>query len=99
MYPSIILATIKKAVRYFARKITKETKNTINVCLELIHFKMSSTLIYFDGEYYEYHGVEIEEQGLVIGNYMTFKVVKQLNPIGIMKIFTKPNSNLCMQES
>ena len=29
---------------------------------------------------------------------MTFKVIKQLNPIGAMKTFTKPNSNLCMQE-
>ena len=30
---------------------------------------MSSTLIYFDGEYYKYHGVEREEQGLAIGGY------------------------------
>ena len=30
---------------------------------------MSSTLIYFDGEYYEYHGGEREEKGLVIGGY------------------------------
>ena len=29
---------------------------------------------------------------------MTFKVIKQLNPIGAMKTFTKPNVNLCMQE-
>ena len=29
---------------------------------------------------------------------MTFKLVKQLNPIGIMKTFTKPNFNLCMEE-
>ena len=29
---------------------------------------------------------------------MTFKVVKQLNPIGAMKTFTKPNCNLCMEE-
>ena len=29
---------------------------------------------------------------------MTFKVVKQLNPIGAMKKFTKPNYNLCMEE-
>ena len=29
---------------------------------------------------------------------MTFKVVKQLNPIDAMKILTKPNYNLCMQE-
>ena len=30
--------------------------------------------------------------------YMAFKVVKQLNPIGAMKTFTKPNCNLCMEE-
>ena len=29
---------------------------------------------------------------------MTFKVITQLNPIGVMKTFTKPNCNLCMQE-
>ena len=29
---------------------------------------------------------------------MIFKILKQLNPIGAMKIFTKPNCNLCMQE-
>ena len=29
---------------------------------------------------------------------MTFKVVKQINLIGAMKIFTKPNYNLCMEE-
>ena len=30
--------------------------------------------------------------------YMTFKVVKQLNTIGAMKTFTKPNCNICMEE-
>ena len=45
MYPSINLATIKKAVRFFARTLTTETKKTINLCLELIRFGMSSTLI------------------------------------------------------
>ena len=30
--------------------------------------------------------------------YMTFKVVNQLNPIGTMNTFTKPNCNLCMEE-
>ena len=29
---------------------------------------------------------------------ITFKVIKQLNPIDAMKIFKKPNCNLCMQE-
>ena len=28
--------------------------------------------------------------------YMTFKLVKQLTPIGAMKTFTKSNCNLCM---
>ena len=69
MYPSIKIATIKKAVRFFARTLTTATKKTINLCLELINFGMSSTLIFFDGEYYEYHGGEKEEQGLAIGGY------------------------------
>ena len=30
--------------------------------------------------------------------YMTFKVAKQLNPIGVMKTFKKPNCDLCMEE-
>ena len=29
---------------------------------------------------------------------MQFKVLKQLNPIGAMKTFTKPNCNLCTKE-
>ena len=29
---------------------------------------------------------------------MTFRLINQLNPIGAMKTFTKPNCNLCMQE-
>ena len=69
MYPSIKLATIKNAVRFFARKLTSETKKTINLCLDLIQFGMSYTIISFDGEYYEYHRWEREEQGLAIGGY------------------------------
>ena len=55
MYPSIKLATIRKILRFFARKLTSETKNTINLCLELIHFGISSNLIPFNREYYKYH--------------------------------------------
>ena len=29
---------------------------------------------------------------------MTFKVVKQINPIGAMKTFTKPNCNIYTEE-
>ena len=69
MYPLIKLSTIRKAVIFFARKLTAETKKTINLCLEIICFGMSSTLIYFDSKYYTYHGGEREEQGLLIGGY------------------------------
>ena len=69
MYPSVKLTTIKKAVRFFARKLTSETKKTNNLCLDLIKFGMSSTLISFDGDYYKYRGGEREEQGLSIGGY------------------------------
>ena len=30
--------------------------------------------------------------------HFTFKLVKQLKPIGSMKTFTKPNLNLCLEE-
>ena len=69
MYSSIKLATIKKAMRFFARKLTSEVKKTINLCLDLIQFGMSLTLISFDAEYYKYHGRERDKQGLAIGGY------------------------------
>ena len=45
-------------MRFFTRKLTTATKKAINLCLELIRFGMSSTLISFDGKYHEYHGGE-----------------------------------------
>ena len=50
-------------------KLTSETKKKINLCLYLIQFGMSSTLISLDREYYKYHGGDREEQGLAIGRY------------------------------
>ena len=69
MYLSIKLSIIKKAVRLFTRKLTTVTKKTINLCMELIRFGMSSTLIYSGGEYYKYHGDKNEKQGLAIDGY------------------------------
>ena len=69
MYPSIKLSTIKNSIRLFARTLTAATKKTVNLCLELIRFGMSSTLISFYGDYYGYHGGKKEEQGLAIGGY------------------------------
>ena len=45
MFLLIKLSTSKKVVIVFARKLTAATKKTINLCLELIRFGMSSTLI------------------------------------------------------
>ena len=64
MYPSIKPSTIKKAIKLIAA-----TKKTINCCLELICFIISSPLTSFVGEYYEYNGGKKEEQGLAIGGY------------------------------
>ena len=60
MYPSIKLSTIKKSVVLFTIKLTAASKKTVNICLDLIRFGMSSTLICFNGEYYEYHGSKRE---------------------------------------
>ena len=45
MYPSIKISTIKKTVRLFASNLTSATKKKMNLCLELVRFIMSSTLI------------------------------------------------------
>ena len=36
--------------------------------------------------------------GTYLRKYMTFKVLKKLNPIGTTKMFTKSNINLCTEE-
>ena len=51
MYPSIKLSTIKKVMRLFASKLTAATNKTINICLEIIRFGISSTLISFNMKY------------------------------------------------
>ena len=63
MYPSIKLSTIKKVVIFFAMKVTTATKKNINLCLELVRFGMSSTLVSFDGKYHEYHGGKNKNKG------------------------------------
>ena len=44
------------------------------------------------------HNFNTTTSSTYLRKYMTFKVVKQLNPIGAMKTFTKPNCSLCMEE-
>ena len=69
VYPYIKLTTIKKVVRFFSKGLAPATKNTINIFLDIIRFRMISTLISFCGDYYKYRGGGDKEQGLVIGGY------------------------------
>ena len=75
MYLSIKLTKIKKAVIYFTKLLIAATKKTTNLCLELIRFGFSSTLIYFDGDYYECHWGEKMEEGLEIVWYESYLLV------------------------
>ena len=54
---------------WFPHAVIRLVEDVFALCLDLIQFGMSLTLIAFDGEYYEYHGGEREEQGLAIGGY------------------------------
>ena len=60
---------INKAVIYFTKGNIATTNKTTNLCLEIIHFEMSSTLISFNGYSYKYHGWGNKEQRLEIGGY------------------------------
>ena len=53
---------------------------------------MSSTLIYFDKEYYKYHGREREEQGLAIGGYE----LEFLADLVASYLFEKAKANFCL---
>ena len=74
MYPSIKFQLIYDAVLYYADALPPppppETHRTINLCLDLIFFGMTNTLIAFQDEYYLYDGdLKPAERGLTIGGY------------------------------
>ena len=48
MYPSIKLPLVKKAISYFTRNLQKSQQYTVKLCLKLIAFGMSSTLLTFE---------------------------------------------------
>ena len=54
MYPSIKLPLVKKEISYFTRNLPKSQQSNVKLCLELIAFGMSSTLLTFEDKYYEY---------------------------------------------
>ena len=70
MYPSIKFSLVEKAVNHFAANLSSENKKTIKLCLQLIKFGMSNTLLIFLDKYYEYGGSSNpSNRGLTIGGY------------------------------
>ena len=48
MYPLIKFPLVKKAISYFTRNLPKRQQSTVTLCLKLIAFGMSSTLLTFE---------------------------------------------------
>ena len=69
IYPSIKFTLVKKAISYFTRNLPKSQQPTVKLCLKLIAFGMSSTLLKFEEKYYEYGEKGIKTKGLAIGGY------------------------------
>ena len=82
-------------MRFFAIKRTAAKNKTIILCLELIQFGMSSTLISFNREYYKYHGGKKEQQRLAIGGYESAFLANLVAPYLIEKYKTLINRKTC----
>jgi hypothetical protein len=69
-YPSIKFKLVKQAIDYFSSKLPQQDRLTIDMCLDMIKFGMSSTYFRFQDQYYKYDGDQDEnKRGLTIGRY------------------------------
>ena len=71
MYPSIKFLQVKKEISYFTKNLPKSHKYTVKLCLKLVAFGMSSTLLIFEEKYFEYREKGTETKGLAIGGYVS----------------------------
>eukprot|EP00957_Ditylum_brightwellii_P194965 14853941-Ditylum_brightwellii.AAC.1 len=75
MYPSIRVKLIKKALKYYAKDLPAEARETIDLCMDIVQFGMKSTLIQVKGRYFIYQGaakgkeISDEDIALAIGAY------------------------------
>eukprot|EP00957_Ditylum_brightwellii_P178977 13633821-Ditylum_brightwellii.AAC.1 len=75
MYPSVRVKLIRKALNHYARNLPDAAKETINMCMDIVQFRLKSTLIQFKGKYYVYKGatkgkeLSDEDVALAIGAY------------------------------
>ena len=60
---------MEKEIKFYTKKRPKHAMKKINLCLRLIGFGMSSTLLNFQDKYYEYGDEGLETKGLEIGGY------------------------------
>ena len=75
MYPSIKFPLVKKAISYFTRNLPKSQQSTAKLCLKIIAFGGSYTLLAFEEKYYEYGEKGIETKGLEIGRHESYFLV------------------------
>ena len=61
---------MKKEISYFTKNLPKSHKYTVKLCLKLVAFGMSSTLLIFEEKYFEYREKGTETKGLAIGGYV-----------------------------
>ena len=69
MHPSIKLLLVRKEISYFTRNSPNNQKSTIKLCLKLIAFGVSSTLLKFGDKYFGYGEKVIETKIPEIGGY------------------------------
>ena len=69
MYTSIKFPLVKKAISYFTGNLPKSQQSTVTLCLKLIVFWMSSTLLTFEEKYFEYGEKVFKTKILAIGRY------------------------------
>ena len=69
IYLSIKLPLVNKAISYFRRKLPNNQQYTIKLCLKLVAFGMSSTLLTSGYKNFDYGEKGVETKGLEIGRY------------------------------
>ena len=69
MYPLIKFPLGKKEISYFTRSLSKSQQSTVKLCLKIVAFGMSSTLLTSEEKYFEYGEKGITTKGLAIGGY------------------------------
>ena len=68
MYPSIKFTLVNKAISYFTINLPKTINPLSKLCLSLIAFRMSSTILKLEEKYFEC-GEKGTKEGLAIGRY------------------------------